>query len=86
MGYFWAFGRPGGMPMSWTGRILLSPDAFFDTFLPSEGVPCGFLMPCIGGTVEVTDADYAVCGGAGTAYSPHLVLQEFTCIFFILFI
>ena len=87
MGYFWAFGRPGGMPMSWTGRILLSPDAFFDTALPSEGVPCGFLILFIGGTVGVTDADYAVvCGGAGTAYSPHLVLQEFTCIFFILFI
>ena len=81
MGCFWAFGRPAGMPMSLTGRILLLLDAFFNTVLPSEGVPCGFLMPCIVGTVGVTDADYVVCGGAGTAYSPHLVLQEFTCIF-----
>ena len=85
MDYFGVFGRTGGMPLSSTGRNLLSPDAF-DSFLPSKGVLCGFLMLCIGGTVGVTDADYAAWGGAGTGYAPPLVLQDFTCIFFILFI
>ena len=89
MGCFGAFGRLGGIPISCTGRLLLSSDAF-DIVLPSEGVPCGFLMLCLRGTVGGTDADYAgnfgVRGGAGTAYSAPLVLQVFTCIFFILFI
>ena len=43
MGCFDVFGRPGGMPISLIGRNLLSPDAL-DVDLPSEGVPCGFLM------------------------------------------